>query len=115
MNYQKEKWRKHDIYNVIFKNKMSRNTFNEVKNLYYKKLMKRTEDDQINWKTFCIRGLEEWISLKCDIKPKATYRFNVLPIKIPVAFFTEINNPRLCVELQKTPSSKRNFEKGQKS
>ena len=89
----------------------------EVKNLYYKKLMKRIEGDQINWKTVCIHGLEGWLSLKCAIIPKAIYRFKAPTYQNSSGIFHRHreNNPRLCVELQKTPSSKSNFEKGQKS
>ena len=44
------------------------------------------------------------------------YRFIVVLIKIPIMFFqrTRTNNPKICVEPQKTPDSQRNFEKKKK-
>ena len=43
----------------------------------------------INEKILCIHRLEGLIVLKCACYPKQ-YRFNVIPSKIPMAFFTEI-------------------------
>ena len=52
---------------------------------------------------------------KISTLPKTTYRFNPILIKIPMAFFTgRKNNPKICVESQKTPNSQSNLEKEQR-
>ena len=93
MKNQKEKLRNQSHSPTKGIKYLGLNLLKETKELYtenYKTLMKETKDNINRWRDISCSWIGRINVVKMIILPNAMYRFNVVSTKLPMVFFTEL-------------------------